>query len=291
MRPDMGEGSGLAPRSVNRRNLGQSDASATPDMNRFQNHATHEVGHAVGARPLNTAPLNGQTPDAWTKSTYGWSDGGTEEGYARTLQFTASMDTTSYTLRDGAVSVTVNGSVIRTLLSGYAKGNAPSPPELIDAADTTKFASVDDVLAAIGNHATLKSNLMYRTVQYNGGSKGECFMFPYGVASGAIHFYCTRWPDGEKWVKYNNNGYTEKPSHYAVSSYGEFFAEAYTTYYTGGRVSARLQPIFAALDTASASDFGALPGGGSQGIRMSGRASTERILVREGSLWERGLST
>ncbi len=263
LRPDMGTGPGLSARSVNRMGLGTDGASPNPDMNLFQNHATHEVGHAVGARPLNVAPANGTTPDDYTKRVYRW-DNGSAEGFARSLGFTATMDGTNYNLADagGTVAVTASGRVIREFLAGYAAGQNPAPAELIGAG---KFATAAAALAAIGNHDVLKLTLLFRTVRSNRGSASEGFMFPYGVDSGAsdVHFFCTRWRNN--WVKYAKSGYDERPSHYAVSSYKEYFAEVYTAHYTGGVTAAGLESLFVALDASSAADFGALGGGGGGG--------------------------
>jgi hypothetical protein len=259
---DIGSGPGRGPNAVNRTGAGNRGASANPDLNFFQNHATHEVGHSVGVRPLNLAPLNGATPDNWTKSTFGWSDG-SPEGYARTLGFTSSMDTTTYRLRDAgiAVNLTTPGSVIRDFLADWAKGVQSTPAALVDTADMAKFPDAPTLYNAIKNHAVLGASLFFRTVDGNGGAEDDAYRFHRGIASGAseVHMWCTR-DTTKKWVKYNTVAWTQKPSHYATSSHREYFAEMYTAHYNGGgRLPTAAAPVFAALDRATDTDFGALP--------------------------------
>jgi Flp pilus assembly protein TadG len=69
-----------------------------------------------------------------------------------------------------------------------------------------------------------------------------------------------------------------------ISSYAGDYQPTWTT---GSYINSK----YVACKVYGSKGDGGSPWGQWQGIRMSGRASTERILVREGSLWERGLST
>ncbi|MBW2255227.1 MAG: hypothetical protein JRI25_11585 [Deltaproteobacteria bacterium] len=274
---DLGTGTGAGPWAVNRFGAGQADAPAAGNMSLFENHATHEMGHAVGARPFNKAPASGKSSNEYTKTTYGWDDGGgTKEGYARTLGFTSTMDTTNYTLTEpiAPTSVPTTGAVIRDFLAEVAAGNTPAPAALVDGG-TNKFIDAVEVMAAIGSHNTLKNSLIYKTVQANGGNKGNCHFFNQGLGAGAsdVHFFSTNY--GDKWVKYKAECWNQRPSHYAVSAHYEFFAEAYAVYFTGGRAPAKLQTLLTALETAETTDFGNMtPGSATGATTSSGPAGT-----------------
>jgi hypothetical protein len=262
---DRGSGTGSAPLGVNRFGLGEPDASAAPDMNIFQNHSTHEMGHVVGNRGFTPAPTNGKTPDDYTKEQYGWSEnGGTAEGYARTLGFTAAMDTTEYDLADtaGAISVDdVDGSVIRELLTDKAKGTDSAPADLVGAG---KFPNHQAAMDAIGNHATLKNNLLYKTVVQNNGGNAHIFHFGLSGTPAEVHYYAVKYSN--QWAKYKTAGWNEKPSHYAVTHHKEFWAEAFCAFFTGGSAPAKLSNLLSAIQISDDSDFAdAGAGGGGAG--------------------------
>lgn len=264
---DVGVDEGRSGLAVNRTGQGTDEESENPNLSMFQNHATHEIGHAVGVRTLDKAPLGGKSPDDYTKDTYSWG-AGSAEGFARTLGFTAAMDGTKYTLTDaaGAIEVKdVEGTVIRDLLTGYSKGDSPAPAELVGA---DKFADTKAVLDALANHDDFKDLNLFKTVKALKGKPDNAYLLPFGVEEGDVHFFCTRWTDD--WVKYDKKAYDERPSHYAVSSYREYFAEAYTEHYTGGKAPDSLSDVFTTLDSATADDYGDLPGvGGSPGADAS----------------------
>ncbi|MBW2253933.1 MAG: hypothetical protein JRI25_04970 [Deltaproteobacteria bacterium] len=261
---DVGSGVGSAPLGVNRFGLGEPDASAAPDMNIFQNHATHEMGHVVGNRGFTPAPTSGKTPDDYTKEQYGWSEnGGTAEGYARTLGFTAAMDTTEYDLADTAGNSVddVNGSEIRDLLTDKAKGGNSPPAALVGAG---KFPNQQAALDAIGNHNTLKNNLLYKTVVQNNGGNAHTFHFGLSGSPAEVHYYAVKY--NNQWAKYKTAGWNEKPSHYAVTHHKEFWAEAFCAYFTGGSAPAKLSNLLSAIQTSEDSDFAdAGAGGGGAG--------------------------
>ncbi|MBW2256672.1 MAG: hypothetical protein JRI25_19035, partial [Deltaproteobacteria bacterium] len=262
---DLGSGTGSSPLGVNRVGMGEPGASVAPDMNIFQNHSTHEMGHVVGSKGFTPAPANGKTADDYTKEQYGWSEnGGTADGYARTLGFTAAMDTTNYNLADTAGTTTVNGvagTVIRDLLTDKAKGTNSAPAALVGAG---KFANHQAVIDAIGNHATLKNNLLYKTVVQNNGRNAHVFHFGLSGSPAEVHYYATKY--NGQWAKYKAAGWTEKPSHYAVTHHKEYWAESFCTYFTGGSGPAKLQSLLLAMNNASDSDFtGAGAGGAGAG--------------------------
>jgi hypothetical protein len=273
--PDRGSGTGEAPLAVNRLMSGTDVASPTPDMSMFENHATHEMGHAVGSRSFTPAPTNGTTSDDYTKAQYGFDEtAGTAEGHARTLGFTAAMDANTYEITDttGAIIVPdVPGSVIRDMLTDKAEGIDFEPAELVD---VDKFPTFQAAFDAIGSHAVLKDNLLYKTVKENNGNVERGFYFPFGLVGGAaeVHFYAEKY--GESWTKFDIAAWNEKPSHYALSAHFEFFAESFAAYFTGGNAPAKLQSLFTALAGASEADFAA-GGGGGGGAGVDPEASAE----------------
>jgi len=272
--PDRGSGTGSAPLGVNRFGLGEPDASAAPDMNIFQNHATHEMGHVVGGRGFTPAPTSGKTPDDYTKEQYGWSEnGGTADGYARTLGFTAAMDTTNYDLSDTAGTITVNGvagSVIRQLLTDKATGTNSAPAALVGAG---KFPNHQAAIDAIGNHNVLKNNLLYKTVVQNNGRNAHIFHFGLSGSPAEVHFYAVKY--NNQWAKYKTAGWNEKPSHYAVSHHKEFWAEAFCAYFTGGRAPAKLSALLSAIMASNDSDFANAGAGGGAAGASNAEATAE----------------
>jgi Domain of unknown function (DUF4157) len=239
----------------------QDHPGTTQAMNKFQNHATHEIGHTVGNRALRRAGFD-ISGDEWTRQYASWQQSGNAEDYARTLGFTTAMDGQSFLLTRGTLSVTKRGREIRELLTRVAEaGKSGAAGNSIARAFNN---SVDDALAAIGAQPALSGVALVVTVT---GMAGDMPGESYNISSidgGAsrVTFYATRW--GNRWVSYDAEAFRHKVSHYSVSSYKEMFAEMYTAYYNGRSLPPGIgthnpATFFAALDAAGPSEFG-LPG-------------------------------
>lgn len=239
-------------------------------MSYFQNHATHEIGHAVGNRRF-TGGGHDTTPDAWAEGYAAWQPDGSAEDYARMLGFTEAMDDTTYTLsHDGGVTTyEVDGDDLREFLTDMAEGEDVSGHDLVD-----EFGSLANVFTALAAEPSLSGNRLVRTLKALQGSlPGRAYAFPQGIPAGQarVTFYSTRWDD--RWVSYDRAAYDGKPSHYAVSSPKEMFAELYTAYYSGGALPPAIggsdpQAFFDALDAADPAELG-LPGATSDGAASS----------------------
>ena len=244
-------------------------AGGTPQaLTMFQNHATHEVGHAVGNRSLNTGGIN-MSGDAWTREYSAWRDGGEAVSYSRMLGFTEAMDGTDYTLRNGTTTCTTQGSTVRQFLEGVISGANVNGNELV-----TRLGSVANAFTALQAHSVLSTNMLVRTVaevRANfSGIPDNAYYFPFGIPAGPtrVTFFCTRGTRG--WSSYDRIAFDNKPSHYAVSSYKEMFAEMYTQKYGGGALPPAIggkdpADLFRALDTANPADFGDVGSGGGGG--------------------------
>ncbi|MEZ4475560.1 MAG: hypothetical protein R3F60_33150 [bacterium] len=231
-------------------------------LSMFQNHATHEVGHAVGNRTLSTPGINAK-PDEWTRGYATWRQDGSASGYARMLGFTAAMDSTRYTVSHdgGTTTSTLDGDKIRDFLTTSAQGGDVSRNKLV-----RDLGSAANAFAGLAAHAVLGANMLVRTVgelnaRFNGRMPDNNYFFPFGVPAGPtrVTFFCSRW--GNQWVTYDRGAFDNKTSHYAVSSYKEMFAEMYTAKYSGGAVPPAIgsnnpSTLFNALDNADPADFG-----------------------------------
>ena len=271
--PDTGRignwsGSGLA---VNTPGTDPLSPGAPANMTMFQNHATHEVGHAVGARQLHHGTYN-IAGDDWTRTYGNWAQNGTANGYATMCGWTAAMDTTNYSLRDATAtrSVTLPGAQIKAFLTGIIAGGKASQTGHTLA---TTFGSVDAALNLLSVHAALGGSLLVQNVvQLNTSVSNipdSSYIIPAGIAPGAtkVHFFCTRWDN--KWVTYDAVCWRNKVSHYGVSSYKEMFAEMYVAKFSGAALSPPnngMTPadFFNALQQADPTELG-LPAYGGKG--------------------------
>ncbi|MEZ4437201.1 MAG: hypothetical protein R3F65_32815, partial [bacterium] len=242
---DVGSGTGRGARAVNDQ---YDDAgNLTGGLNYFQNHATHEIGHAVGNKRLVKDGID-STGDDYAKTYANWQQNGNALQYARQLGWTAAMDATTYSLTHGPKTRDVVGSDIRAWLVSRVGGTAPG------ASNGLKTHFNGNEMSAIKSDATLAANILVRTVDAD-GNKGSAFRMRHGIpnAGASVHFYSTRW--GDTWVTYDKTAWDERVSHYSVSSYKEMFAEVYTAHYTGGSAPGGMQPYFTALDTAEQEHF------------------------------------
>jgi Domain of unknown function (DUF4157) len=211
---------------------------ATPaNMTMFQNHATHEVGHAVGARTLHHGAYN-VAGDDWTRTYGAWAQNGNANGYATMCGWTAAMDGTNYTIGGiGGPSVTLAGAQIKAFLTGIIAGGKPSQTSHTLA---TTFSGVDPALTALSGHVALGANLLVQNVfqlRFQGNIPDMSYVIPAGIDPGAtkVHFFATRW--GNQWVTYDALCWRNKVSHYGVSSYKEMFAEMYVAKFSSAALS------------------------------------------------------
>jgi hypothetical protein len=268
-----------APEAVNTPGVDPVSGGTAQNMTLFANHATHEVGHAVGNRTLTRSGFN-TTGDNWAKSFGNWDDSnGTAEGYARICGFTPALEGASYTLTDvtdPTRTLAQTGLQIRNFLTGIAAGG---PGSQAGHAIPTAFGGLQGAMLALQAEATIGPTILFNTVNTLWASlPGEGYHFPRGIAAGTtLHFFCTRW--GNKWVTYDADCFRNKVSNYSVSSYKEMFAELYTAKFTGGRLPAantRQDPaaFFDALAHADPAELGLTAPAGSPGATPGGTATS-----------------
>ena len=243
--PTVGTGDGRGGSAVNEQY--DEAGNLVGGLNYFQNHATHEIGHAVGNKRLQKDGIN-TTGDAYAQTYANWQQNGNATQYARQLGWDAAMDGTTYALTVGATTANVIGTDIRLWLVSRVGGPAPAGTNQL----TTNFGGNE--MAAIKSDGTLAANILVRTVERD-GSPGSAFRMRYGIpnASGSVHVFSSRW--GNQFVTYDKTAWDDRVSHYSVSSPKEMFAEIYTAHYTGGGVPGGMQPFFDALDTAEQEHF------------------------------------
>lgn len=274
-------GVGGAAAAVNTPGVDPLSGGAVADMTMFQNHATHEVGHAVGARKLKhgTYSIAG---DDWTKKYGNWAQNGNADGYATMCGWTAAMDGRNYTVATGGTSTTLPGAQIKAFLTGIVGGGIASQS---GHALVKKFGNANAALAAVGAHGTLGPHLLFQNVNQlvmGGGSLPDlAYIIPAGIAPGqaTVHFFATRWDN--KWVTYDAVCWHNRVSHYGVSSYKEMFAEMYVAKFSGAAMPPAnngMNPVdfFNALQNADPKELGLPAYGKSKGTGGSpGAGATE----------------
>ena len=221
---------GQGPGSVRRARAGR------PDMNVFQNHVSHETGHAVGERTLKRGPYQ-MTGNTFAEKYGQWKKGGgNAEGYARMLGFTSGMDALPYFISDRKPRPRARafmGSEVRKFLTSIAQGGLSSQAGHPLA---TFFGGVALALDVIKLEPTLKNNTLFKTVEEQRNDfPFATSKFPYGIGSAdKVHFF----RQGQWWT-YHGEVWHKRVSHYSVSSPGENFAEMYTQKYTNGDLKNR----------------------------------------------------
>lgn len=223
---------GEAPGAVNRSKAGL----AAPDMTFFQNHATHEVGHAVGNRQLTRGKYAVKGNDFCRD--YGqWKEAGSQLDYARMLGFSSSLDGKTYEIeKPGAGGIPskllrYTGAQIRTFLTGIVEGGLASQASHKIATD---LGSPEEALDRIRGISDLGATVLVKTVNENKGSfPGAGWQFPHGIngEQNTVTMFA-----GGKWQQYHASIYNHRVSSYSTYSVGENFAEMYTARYTNGKV-------------------------------------------------------
>ena len=209
--------------------VNRSDPSqAAPNMTFFENHAIHEVGHAIGARtnPKYKDKIDG---NAFAREYANWGEGNAK-GYARMLGFTSSMDGKSYSLRFDTTKKSYDGDDIREFLTGIVEGGLASQ----NASKLGKDAgSAKAALAAVGADPELSGTALYKTVAHSQDSfPGAGWQFPLGIngETKRVHMY------NGGWQAYDAAVFIDRVSSYSTSASGELFAEIYTEYYSHGKI-------------------------------------------------------
>jgi hypothetical protein len=246
---------GEAPGAVNRSKLGL----ASPDMTFFQNHATHEVGHAVGNKTLTRGKYS-VTGNDFCRQYGQWKDGGSGLEYARMLGFGSDLDGRSFAIRESASGSPsaqhFTGTEIRMFLTGIVEGGLASQASSNLA---TKIGSPTRALNAIMLVSDIASTVLAQTVKENENKfPGAGWQFPHGI--NGEQKTVTMYADG-RWQQYHASVYNHRVSSYSTYSVGENFAEMYTARYTNGYVPPAvggmdMADFFAELTKAEPSELG-----------------------------------
>lgn len=247
---------GQAPGAVNRSKAGLAE----PDMAFFQNHATHEVGHAVGERTLKRGKYNIKGND-FTRQYGQWKDGGSGLEYARMLGFGADLDWKMFEI---FVSVSgppqsYSGFEIRSFLTAIVEGGLASVKASRLAIN---LGSPEDALKRILSIADIGSTVLAKTIDSNkGGFPDVGWQFPHGI-NGETKLV-TMFAD-KKWQQYHADVFNHRVSSYSTYSVGENFAEMYTARYTNGQIPPAIGGMdigdfFNELTNADPAELGLLP--------------------------------
>ena len=230
---------------------GGAAAGAPKALSFFQNHATHEVGHAVGCKPLDIKPgpgkdtsYNGKTGDDLSKSTGGW----TEPGMAAFSggAYWSGVD------QNPAAPNAMRPNDARDYLLELVQKRVPTTVLHDNATGAPMMLAQPAAMAAIEAHFG-NSNL-YKYVKARGNGKG--YMFPGFTPPDPVVFYNEGQGQVLSYKKelWDNRG---SLSWYALSTHKEYFAEAYTAKFGGGpgAVPAQLAGFMDALVHAENEEF------------------------------------
>ncbi len=251
---------GAAPGAVNRSKAGL----AKPDMSFFQNHATHEVGHAVAERVLKRGKYEIKGND-FVKMYGQWKDGGSGLEYARMLGFTAGLDSKSFEIQTPASASgpprrhTYTGEEIRNFLTGIVEGGLAKQKASKIAVE---LGSPDVAFKKILEIADIGATVLAKTIDFNlANFPGAGWQFPHGINGETATV--TMNTDG-RWQQYHASIYNHRVSSYSTYSSGENFAEMYTSRYTNGTVppaigSNSMADFFNELTNADPAELGLAP--------------------------------
>lgn len=212
---------------------------ATPDANTpaltyFQNHARHEVGHAIGDRSLAGV---GETGNAFATQYGGWTPGDPD-----TL-WTATGTSRMHTNTDRANWLTRmiwgtsrNATDVRDWLKALvSSGTQPAGNPITDA-EGTLAQKLTEINAVFGDQELTKYVMaLYRRNNNPAAWNDGGYQFPGFTFSGDPVPFMKRW--GNRWARYSAAAYNAlQPSlgWYSLASPQEMWAELYTHKYSRG---------------------------------------------------------
>lgn len=225
---------GQAPGAVNRSRRGL----AAPDLTFFQNHATHEIGHAVGNRTLKVGKYNIKGND-FAKQYAQWKDGGSAVDYARMLGFSGGLDMKIVKLTPTGGSGIPSpkfymGMQVREFLTGIVENGLASQSSHRLA---TELGGPDAALNALQQDSAVSGTTLWKTVhQIKGDFPSGGWQFPHGIDNAPV---VTMRAD-KRWQQYHGDAWRHRVSHYSMYSVGENFAEMYTARYTHGQIPPKI---------------------------------------------------
>jgi hypothetical protein len=220
--------------------VGGSTEKGAPRMTLFQNHARHEVGHAVGNRKFDGVS---ETGDEWAKAYGGWK-GKDQAAFIAAYWNKSGKTKLDFKPAGGAKDVEVDDAEVAKWLAGVLAsggkqpdGNAVSrqPGDVSAKFPILKKAYGDQQLTLYFDAVLTRSGGQVASMRDNG------YVYPGFVPkSDEVFIYCSRHnPPG--FVSYSKSAYTALlGSHgwYSLASYKEMFAEIYTNKYAGGKTPA-----------------------------------------------------
>jgi len=204
----------------------------------FQNHARHEVGHAVGAKVFQGMAQSG---DDFANGYGGWA---ASNAAAVTSAYWTKNATTEidWTLLGGAPKQIINDVDVAAYIIGMIAGSAEPAGNAITALPGPNPGQKLGLLAPkYSDQALWKYFAPIGGLATPFGTQSNGYMFPGFTPPGdEVHIWCSRaTPAG--WTKYSKAAYTAMVSShgwYSLASYKEMFAEMYTKKYSGGAAPA-----------------------------------------------------
>ncbi len=213
------------------------DVAGTPQavgrgMTFFQNHARHEIGHAVGARKIGAMKESGnqfaESYGQWKKSSKEkfekalWTDVAKPAGgWPSVPILLTNVTLTNTDVHDWCLDI-LSRSAERQNAIGKAAGNLQ---EKLAAISGSLWGGVELVKYLIAIRATTPQ-----------GMRDNAYMFGGFVPTDPVQIFATRW--GNSFVQYARDAHDAfigpNISWYALSSPPEMFAEMYTARYSTG---------------------------------------------------------
>ena len=239
-----------------------SDAAGTPwavgtGMDFFENHARHEIGHAVGARKIGNMKESG---NAFAERYGGWKESSREEfekalwtdvakpraGWPSLRILGATVTVTNKDVHDWCLDILDKNKQTANAI-GKVAGNLQDKLKVIEG---SLWGGVKLVkyLRKVGSTTTADM-------------RDNAFQFPGFTPTDPVQIYSNRWKDGFASYKKDAHDALQNISWYALSSPAEMFAEMYTARYAQKTLpvkvgSADPEQFFTALESQRDAMFG-----------------------------------
>ncbi len=235
--------------------------TAANGLSYFQNHVRHEIGHAVGQRPIGKMTESG---DDFANAYGGWK-ASSQAAFVANMWAPVGAPLTGWPSIDfGGGPVPVNDTQVRDWLVGLVGTGAEVAGPIRNGTKTLR-QKIDLIVSSIWSAQTLTNYV--RNIRGNTAAaiQDSAYQFPGFTPSEPVHIFATR--DGNQFMTYSKGAHDSlhtSTGWYSLSSHKEMFAEMYTRKYSGGGTPAAVNSkdpaaFFVAMEAQEDPMFGKPP--------------------------------
>lgn len=197
----------------------------------FQNHVRHEIGHAVGQRPIGKMTEAGDT----FANTYGGWKPSSKGDFLANMWAPIAMPNAGWPSIDfGGGAVPVNDTQVRDWLVGLVGTGAEVGGPILNGTKTIR-QKIDLIAGSIWGGQTLSSYVSNIRGNTAADIQDGAYQFPGFTPSEPVHIFSTR--ENNQFMTYSKAAHDAlhtTTGWYSLSSHAEMFAEMYTRKYSGG---------------------------------------------------------